>query len=63
MKVDSFPETRTIYITLVDEATSAESRELATGVLVDYDETSRPIGIELELDLIPGFAGSQPARP
>jgi uncharacterized protein YuzE len=55
MKVDTFPATRMIYVTLIEEVAAAESEEISQGVVIDYDESSRPIGIELDIELIPGF--------
>jgi hypothetical protein len=37
VKVSAFPDTRTIYVELVEQATSAESDEIADGVVVDDD--------------------------
>jgi uncharacterized protein YuzE len=55
VKVSAFPETGTIYVALVEHATSAESDELSDGVVVDYDDAGNPIGIEIELDSLPEF--------
>jgi len=55
VKVSAFPDTRTLYVTLVDEATSAESDEIADGVVVDYDGAGNAIGVEIELDMLPEF--------
>jgi uncharacterized protein YuzE len=55
VKVSAFPDTRTIYVALVDEARSAESDEIADGVVVDYDDAGNAIGVEIELDMLPEF--------
>jgi uncharacterized protein YuzE len=49
MKVRAYPEERMVYIELVAGATSAESRELPNGVVVDYDDGGEPIGIEIDV--------------
>ena len=55
MKIACYPETRTVYLTLID-GTSADTLEIASGVNVDFDAEGRPIGIEIEdTDLLPGF--------
>ena len=55
MKISTYPDTRTVYVSLID-GTSAETREIAEGVNVDFDAEGRPIGIEIEdTDLLPGF--------
>ncbi len=55
MKVSAFPDTRTIYVALNEQATSAESDEIADGVVVDYDDAGNAIGVEIELDMLPEF--------
>ncbi len=55
MKVSAFPDTRTIYVALVDEATSVASDEITDGVVVDYDDAGNAIGVEIELDMLPEF--------
>lgn len=55
MKVSAFPETRTIYVALDDEAKSTESDEISDGVIVDYDEAGNAIGVAIELDMLPEF--------
>jgi uncharacterized protein YuzE len=47
MKLEYFPETDTLYISLLDEP-SVDSDEVAEDVVVDYAEDGRPIGIEIE---------------
>jgi len=41
------PETDMLYIKLAD-GVSAESEEVSPGVVLDYDENNRTIGIEIE---------------
>jgi uncharacterized protein YuzE len=49
MRVESFPDTRTVYLSLVDEPRPAtETREISEGLNVDYDSEGRVIGIEIE---------------
>jgi uncharacterized protein YuzE len=52
MKVDTYPDERMIYIELVEGAVSAESQEVSAGVVVDYADDRRPIGIEIDVDAI-----------
>jgi uncharacterized protein YuzE len=47
MKLEYFPETDTLYISLLDEP-SVESEEIADDVVVDYAEDGRAIGFEIE---------------
>ena len=42
-----FPDTDMLYIKLA-EGTSTESEEVAPGIVLDFDEGSRVIGIEIE---------------
>jgi uncharacterized protein YuzE len=55
MRVRAFPETRTIYVSLVDGATSVDTEEIADGVVVDYDAGGKQIGVEIELDMLPEY--------
>ncbi len=55
MKVSAFPDTRTVYVALTEQATSVESDEIADGVVVDYDDAGNAIGVEIELDMLPEF--------
>jgi uncharacterized protein YuzE len=41
------PETDMLYIKL-SEGVSAESEEVAPGIVLDYDENNRVIGVEIE---------------
>jgi uncharacterized protein YuzE len=47
MIVEYFPNTDMLYIKLT-EGTSTESEEIAPGVVLDFDELNRTIGIEIE---------------
>ncbi len=47
MIFEYYPETDMLYIKLV-EGVSTESEEVAPGVVLDFDEHNRVIGIELE---------------
>ena len=46
MKLNYYPETDSLYIDL-SEAVSAESREIAEGVVLDFDDSGRPVGIDI----------------
>jgi uncharacterized protein YuzE len=47
MKVNYHPETDSLYIDLTERA-SAESREISTGVVLDYDEDGNLVGIDID---------------
>jgi uncharacterized protein YuzE len=47
MRLDYYPDTDTLYIGLVDRP-SAESDEIADGVVVDYDAAGAVVGIEID---------------
>ncbi|MFN3762624.1 MAG: DUF2283 domain-containing protein [Anaerolineae bacterium] len=47
MIFEYFPETDMLYIRLT-EGVSAESEEIAPGVVLDFDAENRLIGIEIE---------------
>jgi len=47
MVFEYYPETDMFYIKLSD-GTSTESEEIAPGVLLDFDEHNRVIGVEIE---------------
>jgi uncharacterized protein YuzE len=47
MVFEYYPDTDMLYIKLAD-AVSTESEEVATGVVLDFDEHNRVIGIEIE---------------
>jgi len=42
-----YPDTDTLYIQLAS-GTSTESEEVASGIVLDFDENDRAIGIEIE---------------
>jgi len=42
-----YPDSDMLFIKLADSA-SAESEEIAPGVVVDFDEDNRAVGIEIE---------------
>jgi len=42
-----YPESDMLYIRFVDRA-SVESEEVAPGVVLDYDQNDRVIGVEIE---------------
>lgn len=47
MIFEYFPETDMLYIKLTD-GTSVESEEIATGIVLDLDENSHIVGVEIE---------------
>ncbi len=47
MIFEYYPETDMLYIKLI-EGVSTESEEIAPGVVLDFDEHDRVIGIEIE---------------
>ncbi len=47
MIFEYYPETDMLYIKLV-EMVSTESEEIAPGVVLDFDEHNRVIGVEIE---------------
>ncbi|RMF38189.1 MAG: DUF2283 domain-containing protein [Chloroflexi bacterium] len=47
MILEYYPETDMLYIKLI-EGVSTESEEIAPGVVLDFDEHNRVIGIEIE---------------
>lgn len=47
MIFEYYPETDMLYIKLV-EGVNTESEEIAPGVVLDFDEHNRVIGIEIE---------------
>ncbi|RLJ70710.1 uncharacterized protein YuzE [Hydrogenivirga caldilitoris] len=47
MKVWYFPDTDTLYIELIN-VPSVESAEVMEGVVFDYDEKGKVVGIEIE---------------
>jgi uncharacterized protein YuzE len=47
MKLNYHPETDSLYIDL-SEQTSAETREISEGVLLDYDAHGNLVGIDID---------------
>jgi uncharacterized protein YuzE len=47
MKLNYFPETDSLYIDL-SEQPSVESREISTGVVLDYDSKGNLVGIDID---------------
>ena len=47
MKLNYYPETDSLYIDL-SHKTSVDSREVAPGVVVDFDEEGRLVGIDID---------------
>jgi len=47
MKVNYHPDTDSLYIDL-SERPSTESREISTGIVLDYDEDGNLVGIDID---------------
>ncbi|HVN48570.1 MAG TPA: DUF2283 domain-containing protein [Bacteroidota bacterium] len=47
MKLHYYPETDSLYIDL-SEKKSVDSKEIANGVVVDFDETGTIVGIDID---------------
>jgi uncharacterized protein YuzE len=47
MKLNYFPDTDTLYIEL-SEKTSADSQEISEGIVIDYGEDGKVVGIEID---------------
>ena len=47
MKLNYYPETDSLYIDLA-ERSSAESREVSEGVVLDYDANGNLVGIDID---------------
>lgn len=47
MKVHYYPETDSLYIDLADRP-GADSREVAPGVVLDFDDAGRLVGIDID---------------
>jgi uncharacterized protein YuzE len=47
MVFEYFPDSDMLYIKLAD-GTSTESEEIAPGIVLDFDERNRAIGVEIE---------------
>jgi uncharacterized protein YuzE len=47
MRIQYYPETDSLYIDLVDRP-SADSREVADGVVLDFDSDNKIVGIDID---------------
>jgi len=47
MKLNYYPETDSLYIDL-SEKTSAESKEISEGIVLDYDASGNLVGIDID---------------
>ncbi len=47
MRINYHQDTDSLYIHLV-ERSGIESREVAPGIVIDFDETGKPVGIDIE---------------
>jgi uncharacterized protein YuzE len=47
MKFDYYPETDSLYIDLAERA-GVDSQEVAPGVVLDFDEDGRLVGIDID---------------
>lgn len=47
MKLNYYPETDSLYIDLLEQA-SAESREISEGIVLDYDAQGNLVGIDID---------------
>ena len=47
MRLNYYPDTDSLYIDL-SERTSTESREISEGVVLDYDENGKLVGIDID---------------
>jgi uncharacterized protein YuzE len=47
MSIEHHPDADMLYIRFAEE-TSVESEEVAPGIVLDFDQEGRPIGIEIE---------------
>lgn len=47
MKIEYFPETDSLYIDLADRP-GADTREIGEGIVVDFDENGRAVGIDID---------------
>lgn len=58
MKINYYPETKSMYIHLADRA-SAETEEVRESVTLDFDGDGNLVGIGIDnTDLLPGFKPS-----
>ena len=47
MKIEYYPETDSLYIDL-SHKTSVDSREISSGVVLDYDDEGNLVGIDID---------------
>lgn len=47
MKINYYPETDSVYIDLSNK-TSKKSVEISAGIVLDYDENNRLVGIDID---------------
>jgi uncharacterized protein YuzE len=47
MKLHYYPETDSLYVEFQDRP-SAETREIAAGILLDLDAEGRPVGLDID---------------
>jgi len=47
MKLNYYPEIDSLYVDL-SETQSSESREVAEGIVLDYDDTGNLVGIDID---------------
>jgi uncharacterized protein YuzE len=47
MRLNYYPETDSLYIDLSERA-SVESKEISEGVILDYDENGKLVGIDID---------------
>jgi len=47
MKLHYYPETDSLYIDLADRS-SVDSREIGEGLVVDYDDEGRIVGLDIQ---------------
>jgi uncharacterized protein YuzE len=47
MKFHYYPETDTLYISLIDKP-SADSQEVADGIVLDFDDQGKLVGIDID---------------
>ena len=66
MKINYYPDTDSVYIDLSSK-TSTESTEISEGVVLDYDEKGKLVGIDIDnasnkLDLTEMILNNIPAK-
>ena len=47
MRIEYFPDTDSLYIDL-SERTSADSREIGEGIVLDLDDQGHPVGLDID---------------